>query len=148
MQIGSVIAASAPIIDGAALASRKAQPSPATTARWSGLNCSCACLELKVADIKVSCFNQYFVDPLFLALIECLAQRSEALLLRRPVAAAGDGAVDHQIVAIDEAGFVTGEKPRGVRDILGQSGARDRLRGLVDLPHHVGRFLCGFNREP
>src|ERR1700744_4000381 len=67
------------------------------------------------------------------ALIECLAPGDIALLVCGPVAAAGDGAVDHQIVAIDETGFVAGEKHRGVRDILGQSGARDRLGGLVDL---------------
>ena len=41
-------------------------------------------------------------------LIERLAQRDIALLLRGPVAAAGDGAVDHQIVAVDEARLVAG----------------------------------------
>src|SRR5438445_13800816 len=75
------------------------------------------------------------------ALIECLAQRNIALLLLRPVAAAGDGAIDHEIVAVDEARLVASEKYRGLRDILRQPGARDRLRGLVDLAHHVRRFL-------
>src|SRR6185437_2683420 len=72
------------------------------------------------------------------ALIERLAERDIALLLLSPVAAAGDGDVDPQIVAVDEAGFVTGEKHRSLRDILGQSGARYRLRDLVDLAHHIG----------
>src|ERR1700733_4964853 len=78
------------------------------------------------------------------ALIERLAQGDIALLLRGPVAAAGDGAVDHQIVAVDETGFVAGEKHRGVSNVLGQPGARNRLRGFVDLAHHVGRLLRRF----
>src|SRR3979411_2483948 len=75
------------------------------------------------------------------ALIEGLAHGDIALLLRRPVAAAGNGAIDHQIVAIDEAGLVAGEKHRGMGDIFRQPGARDRLRGLVDLARQVGGFL-------
>jgi len=81
------------------------------------------------------------------AVIERLAQGDIALLLCGPVAAAGNGAVDHQIVPVDEAGFVAGEKHRGMRDVLGQAGARDRLRGLVDLARHVGGLLRGLDRE-
>src|SRR6267378_1584181 len=66
--------------------------------------------------------------PLPRALIERLAQRYIALLLLGPVATAGDGAVHHQIMPIDKAGFVAGEKHRGVRDIFRQAGARYRLR--------------------
>src|SRR3954468_11099343 len=65
-------------------------------------------------------------------LIEPLAHVDVALLLLAPVAAAGDRAIDHKIVAVDEGGFVAGEKPGGVRDGLGQAGARDRLCGPGD----------------
>src|SRR5437868_15539550 len=75
------------------------------------------------------------------------AYRGEALLLRGPVAAAGDGAVDHQIMAVDEGGFVAGEKYRGVRNILRQSGARDRLRGPENLAHGLRRLLRGLDRQ-
>src|SRR6266436_6012053 len=79
--------------------------------------------------------------PLPRALIERLAHGDIALLLRGPVAAAGDGAIDHQIVPVDETGFVAGEKHRGIGDVFGQPGALDRLCGLVDLAHHIGRLL-------
>src|SRR6266481_5151637 len=80
-------------------------------------------------------------------LIECLAQRDVALLLLTPVAAAGNGAVDDEIVPVDEGGFVAGEEYRGEGDVIRQPGARDRLRGLVDLAHHVGGFLSGLDRQ-
>src|SRR5260221_14219435 len=69
---------------------------------------------------------------LLLSLIERLAQRDIALLLLGPVAAAGNGAIDDEIVAVDEGRLVAGQEYRGVRDILRQTGARDRLPGLVD----------------
>src|SRR6266849_10165375 len=81
------------------------------------------------------------------ALVERLAHGDIALLLRGPVAAAGDGAIDHQIVPVDETGFVAGEKHRGVGDVFGQPGPRYRLRGLVDLAHHIGRFLRRLDRQ-
>src|SRR6266849_7412624 len=81
------------------------------------------------------------------ALIERLAHGDIALLLRGPVAAAGDGAIDHQIVPVDETGFVAGEKHRGIGDVVGQPGALDRLCGLVDLAHHIGRLLRRLDRK-
>src|ERR1700694_584774 len=57
-----------------------------------------------------------------LPLIQNLAQRDIALLLLGPVASAGDGAVNHEVVSVDEGGFVAGEKHRGASDILGQPG--------------------------
>src|ERR1700737_2472260 len=81
------------------------------------------------------------------ALIERLAQRDIALLLLRPVAAAGDGAIDHQIMPVDKTRFVAGEKHRGMGDVFRQPGARDRLRGLVDLAHHIGGLLRGLDRQ-
>src|ERR1700704_5261179 len=86
-------------------------------------------------------------ERLPLALLERLAQSSKALLLRRPVAAAGDGAIDHQIVAVDKTGFVAGEKHRGPGDIFGQPGALDRLRGLGDLAHQGRRLLRLLDRQ-
>src|SRR6266481_1422800 len=85
-----------------------------------------------VADIDIS---------LARALIERLAHGDITLLLLGPVAAAGNGSIDHQIVPVDETGFVAGEKYRGVSDVFGQPGALDRLRGLVDFAHHIGRLL-------
>src|SRR5256885_17227207 len=38
-------------------------------------------------------------------------------------------------MAVDEGGFVAGQNRRGVRDILLQAGAGDRLRRFVDLAH-------------
>src|SRR3984957_14158361 len=80
-------------------------------------------------------------------LIECLAQGDIALLLRGPVAAAGNGAVHYQIVPVDEARFVAGKKHRGMGDVLGQPGARNRLRGLVGFAHHIECFLRRLDRE-
>src|SRR5438105_15721707 len=80
-------------------------------------------------------------------LIERLAQRDIALLLLRPVAAAGDGAVDHQIVAVDETRLMASEKHRSLRDIVRQTGARNWLRGLVDLAHHLRCLLRRLDRE-
>src|SRR5215831_18452791 len=80
-------------------------------------------------------------------LTESLAQRDIALLLLAPVAATGDGAVHHQIVTVDEAGLVTGQKYRGVGDVLGQAGARDRLCGLVDLAHQRRRLFGRIDRQ-
>jgi hypothetical protein len=51
------------------------------------------------------------------------------------------------IVAVDEAGFVAGEKHRGVSDIFRQPGARNRLRGLEGLAHRVGGFFRGLDRQ-
>src|SRR4051794_32143935 len=76
-----------------------------------------------------------------LHIVQRLADGGEALLLRGPVAAAGDGAVDYQIVAVDKTGFVAGEEHRRVRDVFRQSGALDRLRGLVDFAHHIRGLL-------
>jgi hypothetical protein len=53
----------------------------------------------------------------YLSLIERFAQRDIALLLLGPVAAAGDGAIDDEIVAVDEGRFVAGEEHCGMRDI-------------------------------
>src|SRR5438874_13238968 len=69
-------------------------------------------------------------------LIERLAQGHVTLLLLAPVAAAGHGAVDDEVMAVDEAGFVAGQEHRGMGDVIREAGARDRLRGLVDLTHH------------
>src|ERR1700722_12818329 len=88
------------------------------------------------------------LSALPLGLIERLAQGHIALLLRRPVAAAGDSAIDHEIVPIDEARLVAGEEHRRMRDVFGQTGAGDRLRALVDLAHDGWGFLGRFNRQP
>src|SRR5579871_2451315 len=80
-------------------------------------------------------------------LVECLAQGDIALLLSGPVAAAGDRAVDHEIVPVDEGRLVAGQKHRRMRDIVGQAGAGDRLRTLVDLAHHVRGFLGRLHRQ-
>src|SRR5260370_14594324 len=81
------------------------------------------------------------------ALIERLAQRDIALLLLRPVAAAGDGAIDHQIMPVDKTRFVAGEKHRGMGDVFLQPGSPHRLRGLVDLAHHTGGLLPCLDRQ-
>ena len=86
-------------------------------------------------------------EALSRALIERLAYGDQPLLLRGPVAAAGNGAVDHQIVAVDEAGLIAGEKQRGIRDVIGEAGALNRLRGLVHLAHHVGGLFRGLGRQ-
>src|SRR5262249_20468234 len=78
------------------------------------------------------------VSKLTRVLVERLAYRAEALLLLAPVAAAGHGAVDHQIMAIDETRLVAGEEYRGMRDVVGQAGARNWLRGFEDFAHHRG----------
>src|SRR5262249_25637560 len=52
-------------------------------------------------------------------LLEGLAQRDVALLLLRPVAAAGDGAVDDEVMAVDERGFVAGQEHGGMRNVVG-----------------------------
>src|SRR5579863_10105920 len=78
------------------------------------------------------------LTPLFLDLVERLPQGDIALLLRGPVTAAGDGAINDQIVSIDEARLVASEKHGRMRDVLGQAGAGDRLGALIDLAHHVG----------
>src|SRR3954463_4814863 len=75
------------------------------------------------------------------------AYRGEAVVLRGPVAAAGDGAVDHQIVAVDEGRFVAGEKYRGVRNVVRQPGARDRLPGAKDFAHGVRLVLRRLDRQ-
>src|SRR5665213_2716954 len=139
-QSGAMAAVIASIVTGNALPIARAQASPATTARQSGR------ISVRAGEKNVAA-----MDPPLLALIERLAQRDVALLLSGPVAAAGDGTVDHQIVAVDETGFVAGEKYRGVRDVLGQPGAQNRLRGLVDFasrrafsppPRPKGRAPC------
>src|SRR5204863_4704588 len=82
-----------------------------------------------------------------LTLFKRLAQGGQPLLLLAPIAAAGDGTVDHQVVAVDEAGFVAGEKYRGMGDIVGQARARYGLLGLVDLAHRRRRLLRGLGRK-
>src|SRR5579863_3586784 len=79
-------------------------------------------------------------------LIEGLAHRDITLLLLRPVAPPRDCAVDHQIVSVDEAGFVAGEEDGGMRDILRETGARDRLGRPGGLAHDGRGFLGGFRR--
>src|SRR5215469_15738674 len=74
-------------------------------------------------------------------LIERLAQGDIALLLLGPVATAGDGSVNHEVVAVDERGFVAGEKHCGVRDVVRQAGTWNWLGGLVNLAHHAGGLL-------
>src|SRR4051794_36182655 len=82
-----------------------------------------------------------------LPLIERIAQGRQALLLLAPVAAAGHGAVDDEVVAVDEARLVARQEHRSVSDVIGDAGARDRLCRLVDIAHHRRRLFGGFCRQ-
>src|SRR6185437_1824141 len=87
-------------------------------------------------------------DELLLGILpKSLAQRDITLLLRGPVAATGDGAVDHQLMAIDKTGFVAGKEQRGIGDVVSEAGTLDRLRGLVDSEHHIGGLLRRVDRQ-
>src|SRR5436190_23572696 len=119
MQSGSITAATMSRVSGAALAIRNAQARPAMTARWSGRGSGI--LSADVANILDSPSQSFrgarSANPerrtKSRPLIERLAQGDVALLLLGPVAAAGDGAVDHEIMAIDEAGLVAGQEHCG-----------------------------------
>ena len=54
-------------------------------------------------------------------LIERLAQCDVTLLLLGPVAAAGDRAIDHEIMAVDERRFVAGQEHCGLSDVVGKN---------------------------
>jgi hypothetical protein len=54
---------------------------------------------------------------------ERLAHGLHALLVRRPQAAADHAAIDHQVVAVDEARFVGGQEHGGVGDVVDAAGA-------------------------
>jgi hypothetical protein len=64
------------------------------------------------------------------SLFECFTHVDALLLPLAPASPADQTAVDHQIVAIDEGGFVAGQEHRGLGDIFGQARSRDRLRFL------------------
>src|SRR5262252_2156786 len=128
-------------VTGSALATANAQATPAIMARKSGRASARDGAKANVESMVFSSTSSARV------LVERPAQGDITLLLLRPVATAGDGAVDHEIMAVDEGRLVAGEKYRGMRDILGQAGARNRLRRFVDAVHQFGRLLRGLGRQ-
>src|SRR5260370_42594703 len=58
---------------------------------------------------------------------ERLAHRLDALLVRRPHAAADQAAIDHKIMAVDEARLVRRQEYRGMGNVGGDAGARNPL---------------------
>src|SRR5580704_3506491 len=73
---------------------------------------------------------------------ERLAHGLHAFLVRRPQAAADHAAIDHQVVAVDEARFVGGQEDSSVGDVVDAAGTRDRLQlgheGLQGLAEGAG----------
>src|SRR5262245_29089682 len=78
---------------------------------------------------------------------ERFAHSLVTLLGDRPLTATDQAAVDHEVVAVDEARSVGSEEHRGVGDVVGEAGARDRLQLLQPALHRFGGFLRRFGRQ-
>src|SRR5262245_62020810 len=59
--------------------------------------------------------------------------------------ASRDPAIDHQIVTVHEAGGITGEKQRHLRDVVCRRHPGQRLPGRQNFgktaPHYIGRLV-------